>query len=316
MKSETSRNILLIALAVRLQRLVKNLPNHHISAERISKKSLAESYLSDGLSSSEDGARKKASRYMDEVEKVFGLEGTESTGFVMDKKFESFRDMFAYWLEEISPPEKSDKRLHVMLNGLLHAIDNAFSEDPIVIPNLAKQLKEKYANRNIRDTKEPLNELFDHCIIGSWLQLIEADDGAIGIDATYDPLLLRLKGRYEVGCNQDETINLARPGCVHVVFNHTIKDLESNQKDTLEIIAEHVCNASIWQVNNEDILPCLLFREGKQGPIMLTVRNLMQDQYEDLCVDDWSSVPEATKNYTPLDIDEKTWGSFKQLIRC
>lgn len=316
MKSETSRNILLIALAVRLQRLVKNLPNQHISAERISKKSLAESYLSDELSSSEDGARKKASRYMDEIEKVFGLNGCENTGFTMAKKFDSFRDMFSYWLEKISPPEQSDKRLHVMLKGLLHAIDNAFSEDPIVIPNLARQLKEKYGNKNIRDTKAPLNELFDNALIGSWLQLIETDDGAIGMDASYDPLLLRLKNRHEVGNNQDQTINLARPGCIHVVLNHTIKDLSSTQQNLIKQVAEHVSETTIWQMDNDDVLPCLLFREGEQGAIVLTIRNLNHNQFEDIYLDDWTTIPRTIKNYTPLGIEKSAWNSFKQLSRC
>jgi len=315
MKAETSRNILLIALAVRLQRLVKHLPNQHISAERISRKSLAEAYLSDELSSSEDGARKKAGRYMDEIDKVFGLRGTESTGYVMDIKFESFREMFEHWLEEISPPEKSDKRLHVMLNGILHAINNAFSEDPIVIPNLAKQLKEKYKNKNIRDTKEPLNELFDHATIASWLQLIESDDGAIGIDVSYDALLLRLKPRSEVGDNKDESINLVRPGCVHVVFDHELKgespELQSRAKD----IAEAVSNAKVWRFNDSHYVPCLLFKEGKQGKVMLTMRNLEQNHFEDIDINELTTIPKSTGNYIPFDIDDKSWESFKQLVR-
>jgi len=147
MKSEVSRNILLIALAVRLQRLVKHLPNNHISAERISRRSLAESYLFDGLSGSAEGARRKAARYMDEMERIFGLKGDEQSGYVMARKFDTFRDMFAFWLERIQPPSRDDKRLHVMLSGLIHAIDNAFSEDPVVVPRLARQLKEKSESR-------------------------------------------------------------------------------------------------------------------------------------------------------------------------
>ena len=315
MKSETSRNIMLIALAVRLQRLVKNLPNQHISAERISKKSLAESYLSDEVSKSEDAARKKASRYMNEIEKVFGLQGTENTGYVMGRKFDSFRSMFEFWLEEISPPEKSDKRLHVMLHGLLHAIDNAFSEDPIVVPNLAKQLKEKYNNKNIRDTKEPLNELFDNCLIGSWLQLIESEDGSIGIDSSYDPLLLRLKPRSEVGNNQDESINLARPGCIHVIFDHALKDLDPSLISKTRDIAEAVSDSSIWNLNGNEYLPYLLYREGKSGKLMLTMRNISLAQFEDFNIKDLPNIPACPKIYLPFDIDQKSWDSFKQLAR-
>jgi len=210
---------MLILLAIRLQRLIKNLPNNHISAERISRKSLAEEYFSCGLSKSNEGARKKAARYMRDIEEVFGLRGTEDTGFVMQRKFLKFRDMFQFWLEEISPPGKDDKRLHVMLSGLLHAIDNAFSMDPIVIPNLAKQLRQKYGNKNIRDTREPLHELFDNAYIGGLLQLIEDDDEAMLIDTSMDPLLLRLKPRSEVGSNADVSINIARPGRIRVIID-------------------------------------------------------------------------------------------------
>lgn len=313
--ADISRNLLLIALAVRLQRLVKSLPNNHISAERISRKSLAEAYLSDGISPSLEGARKTAGRYMDELEHIFGLKGNEDTGFVMAKKFNTFKEMFTFWLDRIDPPSTHDKRLSVMLQGIVHAIDNAFTEDPIVIPTLAKQLKDKYGNKNIRDTREPLNELFDSHYISSWLQLIDADDGAIGIDASMDPLLLRLKRRAEVSDNADQSIQLARAGRIHVIFEHALDDLAAKKISQIKTIAEYVQHSHIIHVNGEDMLPYLLYREGKDGAVMLTLRNLSQSNFEDITIEKLPKLPEPTTSYIPYQASETTWNHFKQLLQ-
>ncbi len=313
MKSEVSRNVLLIALAVRLQRLVKHLPNNHTSAERISRKSLADAYVSDGLSNSEEGARKKASRYMDEMDHIFGLLGSEKNGYVMARKFDTFRDMFAFWLERISPPGRNDKRLHVMLSGLLHAIDNAFSSDPIVIPELARQLKQRYDNRNIRDTREPLAELFDNSFIAGCLQLCEGDDDALFISPDMDPLLLRLRSRSEVGGNADVSINLARPGRIHVIFEHAIADLPEDIRQKIRNIAEAVSASHIWQLDSGHCLPYLLFREGKRGPLMLTMRNLNHDHFEDISVDELPPQPATGGDYRPFRLDPVVWNHFRQL---
>ncbi|MBL4760687.1 MAG: hypothetical protein JKY80_07550 [Mariprofundaceae bacterium] len=313
--ADISRNLLLIALAVRLQRLVKSLPNNHISAERISKKSLAEAYLADGISPSLEGARKTAGRYMDEMEHTFGLKGSESSGFVMTTKFNTFKDMFSFWLERIDPPSKHDKRLSVMLQGIIHAIDNAFTEDPIVIPTLAKQLKNKYGNKNIRDTKEPLNELFDSHYISSWLQLVDADDDAMGIDTTMDPLLLRLKRRAEVNDNADQSIQLARAGRIHVIFKHALDDLLAEKVSQIKTIAEYVQHSHIIHVNGDDMLPYLLYREGKDGAVMLTLRNLSQSNFEDIVIEKLPKLPEPIANYIPFQAPETTWNHFKQLLQ-
>jgi len=314
MKSEVSRNVLLIALAVRLQRLVKNLPNHHLSAERISRKSLAEAYLCDGLSKSADGARKKAARYMDEIENIFGLDGSESSGYVMAMRFDKFRDMFVFWMEKINPPKTSDKRLHVMLTGLIHAIDNAFSSDPIVIPELAKELKQQYGNKNIRDTREPLYELFDNMFIASCLQLCEEDNDSLSISPEMDPLLLRLRSRAEVGGNADASINLARPGRIHVILDHTISDLSPTMQSRIRDIANTVCNSDVWRMDTHEFLPYLLYREGAFGPVILTMRNLSQHCFEDVPVKELPNHLIATRQYIPLNLDPETWNSFRQLI--
>ncbi|MDQ6992684.1 MAG: hypothetical protein Q9M31_04360 [Mariprofundus sp.] len=313
MKSEMSRNVLLISLAVRLQRLVKNLPNNHISAERISKKSLAEFYLSTSLAPSEEAARKKASRYMSEMQNIFGLHGSEENGFVMQQKFKSFREMFVFWLKKINPPGKNDKRLHVMLHGLIHAIDNAFSSDPIVVPDLAKKLKAKFGNRNIRDTNEPLRELFDNQYISSWLQLCELDDDILTIDTAIDPLLLRLKSRAEVGDNRDISIPLARPGRIHVIFDHCLSDLHHTRLHKVREIAEATANSTLWQINNERYMPYLLFREGDAGPIMLTMRNLSQNDFEDRMIDDLPATTVIQNQYIPFAMQAAVWTSFRQM---
>ena len=314
MKSETSRNVLLIILAVRLQKLVKNLPNNHLSPERITRKSLAEEYLSLELSSSEEGAYKKSGRYLDYIKQVFGLTGSDSSGYAMEKKFPKFRDMFEYWLEAISPPGKDDKRLHVMLNGLLQAIDNIFTQDPIVVPNLARQLKEKYGNKNIRDTRQPLDELFDNRFIGTALQIIEDDDDALYIDPAMESLLSRKRARSEVGGNGDISINLAQPGRIMGIFDHTIQDLSEAERCHARAIAESVNNSNIWMMHDEEYLPYILYREGERGPIILTMRNLTQNHYEDIPIDQFTSIPESKKQFCPFGIDPAIWSSFRQMI--
>jgi len=313
MKSEISRNILLIALAVRLQRLVKNLPNNHVSAERISRKSLAESYFSEELSKSCEGARKKASRYMDVMEQTFGLDGLETSGYVMARKFETFRDMFAFWLDKISPPGKDDKRLHVMLSGLIHAIDNAFSEDPIVIPKLASQLKQCYGNKNVRDTKEPLIEMFDNYYISSWLQLIEMDEEGLAIDTGMDPLLMRQRQRSEVGGNADHSVKLARPGRIHVIFDSTLADLDKQTKECCTKIASAIHDSEIWEINEKRFLPYILCREGKRGSLIVTLRNLTDNCFEDVDICELSSIPGSSGHFTPYGLDASSWACFRQL---
>jgi len=314
MKSEVSRNVLLIALAVRLQRLVKNLPEQHVSAERISRYSLGEAYFSADLSKSPEGARKKASRYMDEMDTIFGLKGSESSGYVMAQKFTKFRDMFEFWLKKINPPTASDKRLHVMLNGLIYAIDNAFTEDPIVIPKLAKQLKEKYGNRNIRDTREPLTEMFDNAYISSWLQLIETDEGVLSIDPMMDPLLLRRRSYAEVGGNADISIKLARPGRIHVIFENTVADLNPQSKKLCMKVANAVHDSEIWIINDQQYLPYILYREGSSGQVMLTLRNIDQGHFEDMPVNALAEPIQMGGHYIPFNLDRTVWNSFRHLV--
>ncbi|MDX8397368.1 MAG: hypothetical protein R8K49_03510 [Mariprofundaceae bacterium] len=245
---------------------------------------------------------------------IFGLTGSDSSGYAMEKKFPKFHDMFIFWLDCINPPSKDDKRLHVMLNGLVQAIDNAFTHDPIIIPNLARQLKEKYGNKNIRDTKQPLNELFDNTYIASVLQIIETDDQALSIDPAMDPLLLRKRARSEVGGNADISINLALPGRIKGTIHQALHDQSKDQTAHIHNIATAVCNSDIWIINSEEYLPYILYREGKNGPVILTVRNLSQNHYEDMPVDQLVSIPSSEKQFCPFKFEPAIWMSLKQMV--
>lgn len=310
---EMSHNLLLIQLAVRLQHLTKGLKGKHVRAERITRKSLAEEYYSLGLSSSQEGARKKSGRYMKEMEGIFGLKGSDAAGYTMKKTFPKFLDMFEFWLEKISPPGKDDKRLHVMLSGLIIAIGNAFSHDPIVVPNLAQQLKQKYGNKNIRDTSQPLSELFDSQYIGTILQLLEGDDESLIIDPDMDPLLLRLKPRSEVGGNEDISINLARPGRIRVIFEHSLQNLDQETFTRVRKVAEAVRDSDIWTIDGHDYLPYILYQEGDDGVIMLTMRNLSKCQYKDIPVDSLQAIPDSGRHYCPFGLDPAIWSGFRQM---
>ncbi|MDX8414255.1 MAG: hypothetical protein R8J85_09235 [Mariprofundales bacterium] len=302
---ETSHNLRLLLLAVRLQRPVKRLPAHLIAAERITRASLAEEYCSEGNSKSMAAAKKMAGRHLQYMQEVFGLDGDGHSGFVMAKRFDSYREMLAYWLHAIGTPKGSDKRLHVMLSGLLVTIRNGFSQDPVAIPTLARELKKRYGNQAIRDTREPLDDLFANQVISSWLSLYEDDEGTIGIDRELDPLLLRLRRRAEVGCNEDRSIALAVPGRIkHVLAEHCQQMDEAHHRSVLRV-AEAVRDSHCWwNVRGQRCVPFILFREGSAGPLMLTLWNSGEQMYQDVLLDQLEAFPWPCKTrFRPFGID-------------
>ncbi|RLL50874.1 hypothetical protein D8Y20_10820 [Mariprofundus sp. EBB-1] len=313
-KKETNHNLRLILLAIRLQRPVKNLPSHLISAERITRKSLAQEYYSEGNSSSEEAAYKMAGRHLSYMDDIFGLEGNKS-GFVMARRFETFRSMFEFWLETIGDPGRSDKRLHVMLQGLLRAIDNGFRHDPICVSSLARQLQKEYGHKNIRDIKEPLEELFSEETLSSYLVLYEDNDNTFKIGKEYDPLLLRWRGRNEVGDNHDISINLAMAGRIHALFEDHTRQLESSAKLRARIIAQAVRQSMIWQSEDGNMMiPYIFYREGEQGPLLLTLFNMEQGEYIDIPFESIHSVPDAPcRSFRPYEMPEALWMQFQQL---
>ncbi len=313
-KKETNHNLRLILLAIRLQRPVKSLPAHLISPERISRKSLANEYHAEGSSNNEASAYKMAGRHLDYMDKIFKLE-SDGCGYVMSHRFDTFYDMFKFWLNTMGEPKESDKRLHVMLQGVLRAIDSGFRSDPICVSNLALQLKQKYGQKNIRDTKEPLEELFSEETLAAYLGIYEDDSNTYRIGKEYDPLLLRWRSRGDVGDNHDISINLAVPGRIRAMFRDHTHHLEPALKEKVDVIAKAVFQSLIWENDaGEQMVPYILYREGEQGPLMLTLYSPQQKEYVDLPFESIQSIPDTEcERFIPYDMPPSLWDQFRQL---
>jgi len=255
-----------------------------------------------------------AGRHLKYMESIFGLDGKDS-GHVMAKRFNKFRDMFEYWLDKMGEPSQADRRLHVMLTGLLDAIDNGFRNDPICVSNLAKQLQQKYGQKNIRDTKAPLEELFSEETLSSYLVLYEDDDDCYRIGKQYDPLLLRWRSRNEVGDNHDISINLAIPGRVHSIFEEHLIHLNPQQQESARVIANAVTQSLIWKnEGDEQVIPTIFYREGEDGPLMLTLFHPQNGEYMDIRFDLIESIPDnAEVPFVPYDMPLNLWMQFRQL---
>ncbi|MDX8396025.1 MAG: hypothetical protein R8K22_06400 [Mariprofundaceae bacterium] len=314
-KKELSKNLRIVILAIRLQRLVKSLPPKLVAAERITQKSLADHYLTMELSPSMDSSLKMAERDLNEIERIFKLDGTASSGYVMRHRFERFYDMFVFWLDALGSPKHSNRRMHVLINGLIHAIDNGFRDDPIVIPDLAKAFKKKYKNKNIRDSKEPLLELFSNRTMATYLCLLDEEDNMLRIDKSADPLLMRLKSRAEVGDNVDISINLALPGRIKIIFDDHIKHLDSTTRKIIRSIATSIRESHAWvdEAGNK-VVPYILYREGENGPLILTLWQANDGHYRDIPIENISTVPESDQSqFVPYNMPAKLWEQFRQI---
>lgn len=312
-----SKNLRIILLAIRLQRLVKNLPAHLVSPECITKESLAKHYLNQNCSSTKENARKMAGRDLADIKEIFGLDGTDTSGYVMHKRFESFEKMFIFWFDKINPPNPNDKRMYVLLKTLIKVIGNAFRNDPISAPDLAKEMKEKFGNKNIRDSKEPLEEMFSNTTIASYLMLIEDDDGTIVINKSADPLLMRLKSRFKVGDNTDISINLALPGRIRVILDDHLNHLAPEMASITRRIATATRESHIWldEFGNQ-VVPYILYREGESGPFMLTLWQEHDNNYRDIFIAEIASIPESNQaRFIPYDryMPAKLWEQFTQI---
>jgi len=314
-KKEISSNLRIILLAIRLQRLVKNLPSELISAERITRQSLANQYYQMELSPSEESALKMAMRDLSYIQKIFGLEGSHETGYVMEIRFERFYEMFKFWLTELGEPTASNRRMHVMISGLIHSIENGFRDDPIVIPDLAKALKNRYGNKNIRDSKAPLTELFSNSTLVSYLSLLDEENGALYIDKSADPLLMRLRSRDEVGYNIDIDTNLALPGRVRTIFDDHIKHLDESLANKAKTIAKAVRESYLWQNSaGKQFVPYILYQEAASGNIRLVLWQEDDGRYCDISIDEISSVPESNPTrFIPHNMPAKLWEQFTQI---
>jgi len=324
-----TNNLRLIKLAVDLQRCARQcLNNRSRPATRITSKSLEQSYWDSEFARSTEAASKMARRDLQYMKTNFGLAGCEDSGYYMHESFPRYKHMFEYWLKQLDPSPKTDARLHVMLDGLITAIENGLRSDPIAIPDLASELKKKYGKKNIRDTKRPLQELFSDNTISSYLAISELDedieddldgDGLmpdnIVVLRENDPILLRLKSRNEVGDNNDISINLALPGRVRNLLEIHCSNFSADDKHKVRYIATAVAESHCWQDSRgEQFVPYILYREGKEGPFMLTLWNYQTGEYHDVLLNDIESIPESiAETFTPYGVSMPMWKQLQDL---
>lgn len=324
-----TKNLRLIKLAVDLQRCAKQrLGNRSRPATRITSKSLEQSYWDNEFASSIEAASKMARRDIQYMKRNLGLEGCEGSGFYMQESFPRYKHLFEHWLKQLDPSPKTDARLHIMIEGLLTAIENGLRSDPVAIPNLASVLKKKYGKKNIRDTKRPLQELFSDNTISSYLAISELDDDIekdldgdglmpdnIIVLRENDPILLRLKTRGEVGDNEDISINLALPGRVRNLLDMHCSALSSEMQSKLKRIGIAAAESHCWKDQSGELfVPYILYREGEGGSFMLTLWNKNTGEYHDVLVDDIKIVPESnTHSFIPYGIPESMWEQLKAI---
>jgi len=311
-KKEVSSHLRIILLAIKLQHTVKKLPSSLFPIEAITQERLTNFYC-DKLHLSP----KTAQRDLHKVDRIFGLEGSATSGYVMGQRFDRFYDMFVFWIEKLGEPKSTDRRMHVLLHGLIKAIDDGFRDDPIAIPELARDIKRLLGNKNIRDSKEPLMELFSNDIIATYLMLLDDDENQhlLRIDKNADPLLLRLKSRSEVGDNVDISINLARPGRVRSVFDDHTRHLDLAILEQARNIAQAVRESHAWSDESGNmVVPYILFREGSNGPLFLTLWYAEDNSFRDVPIDQISAVPSSTQaRFIPHDMPSDLWQQFTQM---
>ncbi len=324
-----TNNLRLIMLAIDLQRCSRHQAKGKRPPMRVTSKSLEQSYFDHGYALSQDAARKMARRDIQYMDKIFALGGSEQSGFFMQTAFERFLHMFRFWLNALDQSPK-DGRLHMMLEGLIHAIENGLRADPIAIPELALALKRKYGKKNVRDAKQPLQELFSNNEISSYLLLTELEDDLesdpdgdglapdrLIVSREYDPLLLRLKVRRSVGDNADISINLALPGRVRNILDTFCKDMDAEEKQKVKRIAKAVADSHCWQDDTGvQLVPYILYREGETGPMMLTLWNHQTGEYLDVHVSEIHALPTSEcQSFTPFGMPESMWRQFTALSR-
>jgi len=324
-----TNNLRLIKLAIDLQKCTRQCSNHRgRPATRITSKSLEQSYWDNEFASSIAAASKMARRDLQYMKNHFQLSGSEDSGYYMKESFPRYKHMFEHWLQQLPESPKTDARLHVMLEGLITAIENGLRSDPIAIPSLASSLKEKYGKKNIRDTKRPLQELFSHNTISSYLAISEADDDIeedldgdglmpdnFVVLREFDPILLRLKNRDEVGDNQDVSINLALPGRVRNLLETHCSEFNFDMQNKMKCVATAVAESHCWQNQNGDFfVPYILFREGEQGAFILTLWHHDTGEYHDVLLDDIKSIPKSNAvHFTPYGMPLPMWKQFRSL---
>jgi len=289
---------------------------------RITTESLTQSYYDEGDSASIGGARKMAARDMQSIRHVFGLEGAEISGYQLGICFQpprAYLQMFKYWLEWLQQHNNSpDTVLIVMLEGLIAAIENAFTDDPICIPNLARALQKKYGKSNARDTRKPLRDLFDDRAMAHFLPLetiSEADD-SYKVDVRLEPLLMRKHSREEVGANIDDTIILARPGLIRSRAHVIIKQESNSLTDKLSLIMKAIEQMALWNTSDERLaIPYSLHFQQATQAFILVIYWFDSGSYEDIPMESIGDIPnnDKTGHYCPSTLNQELWQQWKSL---
>jgi len=289
---------------------------------RITTESLTQSYYDEGDSASIGGARKMAARDIQSIRQVFGLEGADVSGYQLGICFQpprAYLQMFKYWLQWLQQHNNSpDTVLIVMLEGLIAAIESAFTDDPICIPNLARSLQKKYGKSNARDTRKPLHDLFDDRAMAHFLPLenVSETDDSYKVDVRLEPLLMRKRSREKVGANIDDTIILARPGLIRSRAHVIIKQESDSLADKLSLIMEAIEQMALWKTGGERLaIPYSLHFQQATHEFVLVVYWSDRGSYENIPVQSIGKLPcgSETGHYCPSDLNQELWQQWKSL---
>ncbi len=315
-----SKKLRLILLACQLQAASLGLGGM-TTPLRVTKGSLAEQYYSDGDSETLAGARKMAERDLQLIGRVFGLNGSDETGFFMEATFETpgaFEKMFRHWLEWMNRNSGSrDTVLQMMLEGLVHAIESAFTAEPLSLPGLTSELEKRYGKSNRRDVRGPLKQLFADRVMSNYLpmELISEKPDIYKVDTEADPLLLRLRPRHVVGDNLEDHILLAAPGRIFPVIHGHLPE-ETEMRVRVERVAEAVQNSELW-VDREggESIPYSLLLEPEKGSFLLQLYHESDGCYQCIPLDQIGSLPSpGGDTYCPEGIPPLLWHRWKSLV--
>ncbi|MDQ6990776.1 MAG: hypothetical protein Q9M11_03490 [Mariprofundaceae bacterium] len=284
--------------------------------------SLTKQIQEEGESSTLEGAKKMAQRDMQHIKNIFGLDGNETTGYQLATNFElprAYLKMFNYWLCCLNQKQQSsDTVLKVMLEGLIHAIESAFTDDPICIPALAKALKAKYEKSNSRDTSRPLKQLFDDRAMIHFLPLenISEEPDTYKVDLKLEPLLMRKQSRERVGSNEDDTLILARPGLIRSCIYGILKHEHETRSQHIMRLAEAVQHMELWQHQEKGAcIPYALHLNRKTDEYVLVIYWQDSGSYQDYPAAEISNIPSTADMmyYCPEGFSIELWKQWKVL---
>jgi len=322
-KAQTDRNkkARLILLGCHLLAAKMGLRGHQTPL-RITTDALAQNYSDEGASASAGGARKMAVRDLDSIRQVFGLTGTEGSGYQLGMSFQppkAYLQMFKHWLQHLQEGNNSPETvLIVMLEGLIAAIENAFTDDPVCIPALANALQKKYGKSNARDTRRPLRQLFDDRAMAHFLplEMVSEEDDTYKVDVRAEPLLLRKYSRDKVSDNIDDTVVLARPGLIRSQAHIMIRHEPAAYARKLLLIMESVEKMTMWHSGDQrPVIPYTLHFQQATHAYILVLYHPDSGSYEDVPVTRIGKLPsvDETRHYCPAGINEEIWRQWKSL---